>query len=201
MSTVKSSRRKTGARTAIGALLIATLASCASSTELVPPCCYTGDVALAHVADVKLALTDGNEIGFAQAFPGYEPQPGPFTTAFPFRRVEIARVTFGALRPVLPQYDANDNGRMEEPELTVLYIREAALGMGLKVDHVATSDRADALVLSAGETGGLVRYVKANLDQMTPPARDIFKKLDLLGIQLRSRGSENGGQMNTIFVP
>ena len=179
----------------------ATLASCASTTQPVQPCCYTGDVALAHVEDVKLTLTDGSRIGFAEAFPGYESQPGPFTTAVPFRKVEIAEVTFGALRPVLPQYDANDNGNLEEPELTVLYIREAALGMGLNVDYVATDNRADALVLSAGETGGLVRYVKANMDQMAPPAQDIFKKLELLGIKLRSKGSENDGRTNKIFVP
>ena len=201
MSTHKSSLRKTVGRTAIGAALLATLASCASTMELVPPCCYTGDVALAHVEDVKLTLSDGSRVGFTQAFPGYQSQTGPFTTAFPFRKVEIAEVTLGALRPVLPQYDANDNGNLEEPELTVLYIREAALGLGLNVDYVATDDRADALVLSAGEIGGLVRYVKANMDQMTPPARDIFKKMELLGIKLRSKGSENDGRTNKIFVP
>ncbi len=190
-----------GARAGIGALMMVTLASCASTSEPVTPCCYTGDVALAHVEDVKLALTDGKEVAFRQAFPGYESQPGPFTTAFPFRKVEIARVTHGVLRPVLPQYDANDNGNLEEPELTVLYIREAALGLGLNVDHVATSDRADALVLSAGETGGLVRYVNTNMDRMAPASKDIFKKLELVGRELRNRGSENDGRMPKIIVP
>ncbi len=190
-----------GARAGIGALMMVTLVSCASTSEPLTPCCYTGNFALAHVEDVKLALTDGKEMGFRQAFPGYESQPGPFTTAFPFRKVEIARVTHAALRPVLPQYDANDNGNLEEPELTVLYIREAALGLGLNVDHVATSDRADALILSPGETGGLVRYVNANLDRMAPSQKDIFKKLELVGRELRNRGSENDGRMPKIFVP
>ncbi len=201
MPALKRSSSALIARTGIGGLLLLTLASCASTTEPISPCCYTGNLALAHVEDVKLALADGNKVGFPQAFPGYQSQSGPFTTAFPFRKVEIAQVTHGALRPVLPQYDANENGNLEEPELTVLYIREAAIGLGLNVDHVATTDRTDALVLSAGETGGLVRYVNANMDRMAPAARDIFKKLELIGLEQRSKGSENDGRMNKIFVP
>jgi hypothetical protein len=153
------------------------------------------------VRDVQLALSDGNKVGFLQAFPGYESQSGLFTTAFPFPEVEIAQITYAVLSSVLPQYDANENGNMEEPELTVLYIREAGLGLGLKVDHVATDKRVDALVLPAVETGGLVRYVNVNLDRMTPEARDIFNKLELVRIDLRSRGSENDGSDSLIIIP
>ncbi len=202
MSALHSSSFGTGARSVIGALLLTTLASCASTTEPIPPCCYTGEVALAHVRDVQLALADGNKIGFQQAFPGYATQSGVFTTGFPFNKVEIAQVTYGALRPVLPQYDANENGNLEQPELTVLYIREAALGLGLKVDHVATNDRVDALILSQGEIGGLVRYVDANFERMTAEAQDIFKKLKLVGLDQRSRGTENDNRkMKKIFIP
>ena len=193
---------QSGIRAGTGALFLILLSSCASTTEPVPPCCYTGDVALAHVRDVQLALSDGNKVGFTQAFPGYEAQSGVFTTAFPFNKVEIAQVTYGALRPVLPQYDANGNGRLEQPELTVLYIREAALGLGLGVDYVAANERVDALVLSAGESGGLVRYVDGNLERMTPAARDIFKKLKMVGLDIRSKGSENDGRrMNKFLEP
>ncbi len=201
MSASKSFSFEIGARTGICALLLTTLASCASTTEPIPPCCYTGEVELAYVRDVQLALSDGSKVGFLQAFPGYESQSGLFTTAFPFNEVEIAQVTYGVLRPVLPQYDANENGNLEEPELTVLYIREGALGLGLNVNHLTTDKRVDALVLPAGEVGGLVRYVNSNLDRMTPPAQDIFKKLKLVGIDLRGRGSENNGMDSTIFVP
>lgn len=202
MSTSISSSFALASRTGIGALLLISLTSCASTTEPIPPCCYTGDAELAHVRDVKLALSDGNKVSFPQAFPGYQAQSGVFTTAFPFDEVEISQVTYGALRPVLPQYDANDNGNLEQPELTVLYIREAALGLGLNVDHVATDKRVDALVLPTGEIGGLVRYVDGNVERMSPEAQGIFKKLAMVGIDLRSRGSEsNGLEKSNVFVP
>ncbi len=202
MSTLHSCSFALATRTGVCALLMMTLTSCASTTEPIPPCCYTGDAELAHVRDVQLALSDGENISFPEAFPGYQAQSGLFTTAFPFDKVEISQVTYGALRPVLPQYDANDNGNLEQPELTVLYIREAALGLGINVDHVATNKRVDALVLPTGEIGGLVRYVDGNLERMSPAARDIFKKLALVGIDLRSRGSENNGiEKNSVFVP
>lgn len=186
----------------MGALLLIALSACASTTEPIPPCCYTGNVELAHVRDVQLALSNGERIQFSQAFPGYEPQSGMFTTAFPFNKVTIARVTYGALLPVLPQYDANGNGHLEEPELTILYIREAALGLGLNVDHMSVGDRVDALVLPAGEAGGLVRYVNGNVDRMTPSAQSIFQKLAWLGRDLRNQGSENDGrEVDKMFVP
>ena len=202
MPTLELSSLGFASRTGIAVLLLITLTSCASTKEPIPPCCYTGDFELARVQDVNLALSNGNTVGFSQAFPGYAPQSGLFTTAFPFNNVEISQVTYGALRPVLPQYDANENGHLQEPELTVLYIREAALGLGLNVNHVSTDKRVDALVLSAGETGGLVSYVNTNLDQMTPQAQSIFRELKWVGLDLRNKGSENNGQkMRSIIVP
>jgi hypothetical protein len=193
---------RSGIRAGFGALLLISLSSCASTMEPIEPCCYKGEFELAHVRDLNLALSDGDMVSFSQAFPGYQPQSGIFTTAFPFNKVAISQVTYGALRPVLPQYDSNGNGHLQEPELTVLYIREAALGLGMNVDHVATVKRADALVLSAGETGGLVRYVNDNLHRMTPEAQRIFKELKMVGLDLRNKGSENNGlEMRSIIVP
>ncbi|MDH3411781.1 MAG: hypothetical protein OEM98_04760 [Gammaproteobacteria bacterium] len=203
MSASKISRLRSGARAGIGALLLLSVSACASTSEPVPPCCYKGDFELAHVRDVQLALSDGKKIEFSQAFPGYKSQTGLFTTGFPFNKVEIAQVTYTPLQPVLPQYDANGNGRLEEPELTILYIREAALGLGLNDNHVEVDNRrTGALVLPADEIGGLVRYVNGNVSRMTPSAQDIFQKLDWLGRDLRTKGSENDGMMrNKIFVP
>jgi hypothetical protein len=196
-----SSSYRSGIRAGVGALLLLTLSSCASTTEPVDPCCYKGEYQLAHVRDLNLVLADGSTVSFSQAFPGYQAQSGVFTTAFPFREVRISDVTYGALRPVLPQYDANQNAMLQEPELSVLYIREAALGLGLNVDHLATGNRVDALVLSTSEIGGLVRYVNDNLRGMTPEAQRIFGELALVGIDQRSRGSENDGSDSMIVVP
>ena len=189
-------------RSLLAALVSLVLTACASVYEPRPPCCYTGDYKLAHASDVYLALEDGQRLGFHQAFPGYAPETGLFQTAFPFLELEIARVTYAALLPVLPQYDANGDGRIQEPELTVLYIREAALGLGHNVAHVGTNPRTDALVLPGSESGGLVRYVKSRLAQMTPEARAVFRDLVMVGQDLRLEGSEGPDkETDTDFTP
>lgn len=191
--------RHPGARSLLAVLTSLVLTACAGVYEPRQPCCYTGDYQLARVSDVYLALENGQRLAFHQAFPGYAPETGLFQTAFPFLELEISRVTYAALLPVLPQYDANGDGRIQEPELTVLYIREAALGLGHNVAHVGTNPRTDALVLPSSESGGLVRYVKSRLPQMTPESRAVFRELVMAGQDLRLKGSEGadkevGGQ-------
>lgn len=181
-------------RAILAAASFLTLGACVTGSQPQPPCCYQGDVALAHVDEVYLALENGDRMAFDQAFPGYEPQTGPFTRSLPFDEVRIARVTFEALRPVLPQYDANGDGRIQKPELTVLYVREAAIGLGHDVNYVGTNARTDALVLPNQETGGLVRYVERNKSRMTPAAQNIFRSLVLVGqddvLMERDRGPD-----------
>lgn len=180
--------RRTGPLLAVFGSLI--LTACAAGYEPTPPCCYTGDYKLAHVSDLYLALENGQRLDFAQAFPGYAPEDGLIQSSFPFIEVEISRVTYAALLPVLPQYDANGDGLIQEPELTVLYIREAALGLGHNVSHIGTNPRTDALVLSDHEAGGLVRYVKSHLSSMTPESQAVFRELVMVGQDLRLEGSE-----------
>ncbi|MDX1512431.1 MAG: hypothetical protein R3174_01695 [Gammaproteobacteria bacterium] len=189
------------ARIPLIGLLTLVLSACAGTGtgEPAPPCCYSGAYQLARVGDVYLALENGQRLAFDQAFPGYAPETGPFQTAFPFIEADISLVTYAALRPVLPQYDANGDGRIQQPELTVLYIREAALGLGHSVAHVGTNPRTDALVLPSAEASGLVRYVKSRMAQMTPEAQKVFRELVMVGQDLRLKGSEGrdrevGGQ-------
>lgn len=198
---LKPDRARPRASAAIAVALSLLVSACASTSEPQPPCCYVGEVRLGHVQDVYLALDDGSRLAFTEAFPGYSAQSGFFNTAFPFNRVDISRITYAALLPVLPQYDANGDGRLEQPELTVLYIREAALGLGHDVRYVGTNERVDALVLPTGEIGGLVKYVNSRLEQMTPSARNVFQKLKLVGRDLRRKGSENDGQQDRRILP
>lgn len=187
-------------RLAVTVLLSLALSACAgASYEPRPPCCYSGDYTLARSSDVYLALDNGQRLSFPQAFPGYTPETGFFQSAFPFIETDIALVTYASLQPVLPQYDANGDGRIQEPELTVLYIREAALGLGHNVNHVGTNPRTDALVLPSNEASGLVRYVKSRLSQMTPESQAVFRELVMVGQDQRLKGSEGrdrevGGQ-------
>ncbi len=179
-------------RAALVALLSLTISACASTTEPQPPCCYKGELTLGHVNQVYFSLENGNRLEFNSAFPGYAPQNGFFTRAFPFIEADIALVTYQSLLPILPQYDANGDGRIQEPELTVLYLREAAIGLGHRVNHVGVNPRTDALILPKTESGGLVRYVDQNLSRMTPAAKKVFRDLENLGRDLRLDAPQNG---------
>lgn len=169
----------------------AALLACTATTEIRRPCCYTGDVTLARLADVHLVLDDGTRMPFETAFPGFEPEKGFFTTTFPDPRIDIARVSYASLVPVLPLYDANEDGWLQYPELTVLIIREAALGMGHAVAHVAVDSRVSALSTSAADFGGLMQYVKRNESSMNETARQIFTDLERVGQDWMLRGSES----------
>lgn len=167
------------------------LAGCASMTEPSPPCCYTGTYTMARLQNVSLVMRGGSSVSFGDVFRGFQPSTGLFATAFPFRKVDIASVVYHALAPVLPIYDANDDGWLEKPELAVLYVREAALGLGKHVDHLAVGGKpVRALVLSQADVGGLVDWVKAHKSEMTPEARAIFSDLVRVGQDKLLKGSE-----------
>jgi hypothetical protein len=166
-------------------LLTAWLAGCAGTTAVVPPCCYVGEVTLARLEQVDVVLHDGSRIPVPQALPGYTPEPGLITRPLPFDHADIALVVYQTLRPVLPLYDANRDGFLEGPELTVLYLREAALGLGHDVDHLAVDGRrVRALQTATADIGGLMRFVAANQSRMKPEQRAVFRDLPRLGRDL-----------------
>lgn len=192
MSAIASHLGNDRVRAGLAVIFALGLSACASSTEPQPPCCYKGEVTLAHVDDVYLSLENGNRLDFDQAFPGYEAQGGFVMRSFPFLEARIALITYASLLPVLAQYDANGDGRIQEPELTVLYLREAAIGFGHRVNHVGTNPRTDALILPKSESGGLVRYVEKNRSRMTPAAQKIFRDLVMVGQDLKLDATQNG---------
>ncbi len=185
---------RVGSRLRLSLLLAAcaALVACTSSTEIRTPCCYTGDVTLAKLESVYLVLKDDRKIPFETVFVGFESQTGIFTTTFPDRRINIARVTYASLAAVLPAYDANGDGWLQTPELTVLYIREAAIGTGHEVDYISVNPKVSALSTSAADFGGLLEYVKRNEAAMSEQARQIFSDLERVGQDWLLRGSENG---------
>ena len=143
-----------GRRTLGGLLLSASLflSACGGSTALIKNCCYDGDAALVHIDQVQFVAPDGSTSKFADIYPDYTPQDSFATKSFPFRKVDYALITYDALAVILPLYDVNKNGFLEEPEITVLYLREGALGMGHAVDHLAVDEkRVDAITTSRSE--------------------------------------------------
>lgn len=173
-------------------LLVLALAGCASSTTPVPPCCYAGEVETLRLAELPVTLADGRTLSFAEVFAGYAPQQGVFARALPFDEVLPEDVVFASLLPLLPLYDANGDGRLEKPEVVVLYAREAARATGVDVAHFGAGEPVWAVSAPSADIGGLVAWVEANRSRMSPQGQTIFRDLENLGRDLRVRGSEGG---------
>lgn len=176
-----------------GLLVLASLllSACVGSTSLIKNCCYQGDVALVHLDKVQFVAPDGTTSPFNDIYPGFKLQDSFATKSFPFRKVDYALVTYDALAVILPLYDANKNRSLEEPEITVMYLREGARGMGHKVDHLAVDGkRVDAISTSGADVGGLMLYLDARMDSLTPEAQAEFRDLERVGLDIIQRGSE-----------
>lgn len=170
------------AATATVVLAIA-LAGCKPSANLVRPCCYKGDVALLHLADTKLVLEDGASVSFGEVFSDFSADTDSFARVFPFEKADIGLVTFASLREILPRYDANDDRILEEPELTALYVQEAARGLGYPVVRIEPSG-SGAIATSRADVSGLVRFVERHAKEMAKPQQRIFRDLYWLGIEV-----------------
>jgi len=174
------------------------LIGCGSTTEIVSPSTYVGDITSAHLEDVYLAIPGDKRLTFLDVFKGFESQTGFMTTSLPFRKVAVADIVYEAAKPVVAYYDANanNNGYLEGPELLVLYIREGAIGLGHSVDYLGVNPRFDALATSNADTGGLVEYVKHNMSGMSEHAQQVFRDIEQIGLDRRNRaggGSGGGG--------
>lgn len=178
------------------------LSACVGSNSLVKNCCYAGDAALVHLNRVQFVAPDGTTSTFKDIYPGYAPQESFLTKSFPFLKVQYALVTYDALAVIFPLYDANKNGYLEEPETTVLYLREGALGMGHKVDHLAVDGkRVNAITTSRADVGGLMLYLDARMDSLTPEVQAEFRDLVRVGLDYVQRGSEGADRQLQEFTP
>ena len=162
-------------------LLGISLAGCGASTNLVRPCCYTADVALAHLADTRLTLENGTTVAFGDVFSGFGADPAPLALVFPFEKADIGLVTFASLRDILPKYDANGDRILQKPELTALYVQEAARGLGYPAVRIEPSGANGAITTSRADESALVRFVRRHVHEMAKPQRRIFRDLYWLG--------------------
>lgn len=199
--TAFGSIQRRSARLALVAMTLS-LVACGGSTALVRNCCYIGDTALVRFDQVEFVAPDGSVSKFADIYPGFTSQDSFVTTPLPFRKVDNALVTYDSLVVILALYDANKNGFLEEPETTVLYLREGAIGMGHKVDHLAVDGkRVNAITTSAADVGGLMRYLEARLESLTPEVQAEFRDLERLGLDIRQRGSEGPDNQDKKWKP
>lgn len=178
------------------------LGGCVGSTTLIRDCCYEGDAALVYLDEVEFIAPDGNISKFADIYPGFVSQDSFLTKSFPFRKVQISQVTYDSLAVILPLYDANKNGFLEEPEVTVLYLREGALGMGRKVDHLAVKGkRFDAIMTSRSNVGGLMNYLDARQNSLSKEVQAEFRDMERVGLDIIQRGSEGPDRQSRQFTP
>ena len=169
-------------------LVFSLSAGCATPNEIRRPCCYEGELTLAPLEQVRFVMNDGSELPFDQVYKGFASDESDFPKKFPIQRIGISGLVYDVLSVVFPEYDANKNGIVEEPEFTVLYLREGALGMGFEVSHLAVEQRVLALQTSPADVGGLVKYIDANKTGMSKDARALWFEIAYLTDQIQRRG-------------
>ena len=178
------------------------VAACGGSTALIRDCCYEGDAVLVHLDRVQFVASDGTVSDFDAIYPGFARQETFATTSFPFRRARYSLITYDSLAVILPLYDANRNGLIEEPEIVVLYLREGALGMGHEVDHLAVDGkRVDAIMTSRSDVGGLMNYLDARMDDLSAEAQAVFRDMERVGLDFIQRGSEGADRQKKQMTP
>ena len=178
------------------------VAACGGSTALIRDCCYEGDAVLVHLDRVQFVASDGTVSDFDGIYPGFARQETFATTSFPFRKARYSLITYDSLAVILPLYDANRNGLIEEPEIVVLYLREGALGMGHEVDHLAVDGkRVDAIMTSRSDVGGLMNYLDARMDDLSAEAQAVFRDMERVGLDFIQRGSEGADRQKKQMTP
>ena len=164
-------------------------------------CCYAGDAVEVRLTDVELRLEDGRSLSFGELFSDFTPSNSFFTLMYPVYRLDIARVVYPHLAVKFTEYDANENGFIEEPELTVLYVEEAARGLDQPIAQLGGERRLRAIFTSAGDIDGLIKLVNRHRPEMDPAARKTFDEIDLLRRDFRIDGTEPGEQGDGAFNP
>ena len=174
-----------------GALL---LAGWAPSSSAALRCCYQGDPPELQVAEVEVKLEDGRTVNFASLFPEFQSSTSFFPLYYPVYRLAISRVVYAHLFAKFIFYDANENGFIEEPELTVLYMEETARGLDKSVSQLGANERLRAIFVSPGDIDGLIRLANQRRTDMEPDARKTFDEIDLLRGEFRLDGTWPGEQ-------
>lgn len=155
-------------------------------------CCYHGDAVDMQAAEVK--LEDGRTVSFGELFPDLTPSSSFFPLFYPVYRLDIARVVYPHLANKFTDYDANDNGFIEEPELNVLFREEAARGLDHPIAQLGGDSRLRAVFAPPGDIDGLIRLVNRRRSEMKPAIRKTFDEIDLLRRDFRLDGTEPGEQ-------
>ncbi len=178
-------------RIAVYSALLLLLSACTGSRELVRPCCYQGEVELSHLESIEFSMEGGGVRGFRDIFRDFRPDDRSVLKILPFEEAAFTDVIYETADRILRAYDANEDGHIEEPELTVLYLVEIARGLDFPVEGIARP-QARAITTSPAEVSGLLNFISHNKSGLNKTARQLFQELEWVGKDVReSEGGES----------
>ena len=196
---MKTNRQSAVQWLGIGAFLLG-LIGCVPNTQPVVPCCYSGAVTAARLGELRFITRGGQSLSVAQALPGLTADPSAFGRSLPFDKVDIRAEAFASLRPIFNRYDANSDGVLQAPELTLLMVVESARGLGRDIVGLRTAQPIASLALSSAEMSAVVRYTEQNRGQFKPQTQRLFADIDQLERVLRVYRNDGGPDQSRIRV-
>ena len=154
------------------------LSACGSNTDIIRDCCYQGPVVSARLDTLVFTLEDGSTVPVGTALPGFMPRPEFGGARYPVREIELNLVVEAEMSRIFTSYDANRSRNLEQPEITVLYLREAARGLDVPVAYVGAGAPIGAIDTAAADIMGLVRFVADNRKRMNTTGQRVFAEMD-----------------------
>ena len=152
---------------------------------------YSGECTLAHLRQLHYQ-TDAQPIPVAQVIAHDGSKPRWFGRELPFANLDIDVLAPAELHALLHQYDANDNGYLEQPEITLLYVIELARAVDIPVRGVMLDGRpVRALQVSSSERDRLVRFSSKVRARFNAAGRKLFDDLDQLGVRCANEPMQN----------
>lgn len=154
------------------------LTGCGSNTDITRDCCYQGETVPARFGDLVFTLEDGSTVPVTTALPGLQARPEFGGARYPVREIELTLVVESEMYAIFSSYDANRSTNLEQPEITVMYLSEAARGLDVPVGYVGDGVPITAIDTSAADIMGIVRFVADNRDGMNRTGRRVFAEMD-----------------------
>ncbi len=175
----------TFARSTVAALCLSFSMHCGAA-KFFSPCCYSGDVTRAQLADLAIVLEDGSSVPLAEAFEGLGTDDSGGQPLYTQRWRYPGKL--GPLAEKAERYDANDDTMMDHQELLVLVIVEAALAIGLPASGLAAAGQpVRALAIPGPEIKVLTAWIKRNEGRMSDAGNSLFMDVDSLRHRVRGR--------------
>jgi hypothetical protein len=164
---------------------------------------YESESSSARLQDVDIVMEDGRALPLPDVLQGYEPFRGWIAPFINMDKIYISDrdIHHPGFIALLSRYDADANGLVEIPELTVLYAVESSRGLDQPATHIALEGRqVRALHTTAADLDGLRLFVKENRQMMTAETQTYFwmpeDMYQILLIRNNDLGHDKGRRKN-----